>query len=188
MNNLPKREWAGFAVAIVLVVGSLGYAVSISSDALSSLGAYRSRTDDLSTNVNRVAQVVIAADEAERIDTQLTNLRDRFNDAKKQGRIVSQLSEFARDSSLKVLEIQPTRPTGAGAAPYPLYRVSVQGGYEQLASYLHGLKSLRVPARAVGFGMWPASDGNAVARGDLTADITVEAFIHQESEQEAGDG
>jgi len=53
---------------------------------------------------------------------------------------------------------------------------------------MDGFKSMRIPARAVGFGMWPATEGVAAARQALTADITVEAFIHQEPPKEVQNG
>ncbi len=186
--NVPKREWTGFAVALILVVGSFSFAIISSSQALGRLGEYKAHNDDLSTTVSQASRVVISADEADRIQKKIGALRDCFADAQKQGLIVSQLSEFARDRGLHVLEIQPTRPTGAAPAAYPLYRISVRGGFEQIAAYMDGFKSLRIPARAVGFGMWPATEGVAAARQALTADITVEAFIHQEPSKEVQNG
>jgi len=186
--NVPKREWTGFAVAIVLVVGSFSFAFISSSQALGRLGEYQAHNDDLSSTVSEANRVVISADEKKRIQSQLSALRTCFADAQKQGLIVSQLSEFGRDCGLQVLEIQPTRPTGAKPSTYPLYRISSQGSYEQIAAYMDGFKSLRIPARVVGFGMWPATDGASAAHHMLTADITVEAFIHQEPPQEGQDG
>jgi len=186
--NVPKREWTGFAVAIVLVVGSFSFAFISSSQALGRLGEYQAHNDDLSSTVSEASRFVISADETERIQSKLGLLRDCFADAQKQGLIVSQLSEFARDCGLHVLEIQPTRPTGTATSMYPLYRISAQGGFEQIAAYMDGFKSLRIPARVVGFGMWPATDGASTARHALTADITVEAFIHREPPQEGENG
>lgn len=188
MFSSTCKDWAGCVVVIVLVIGSIGYAFGIGADAASTLAAMRSNTDDLDATIGRARGSVISAGDAEKISRDFTDLKQRLSDSNKQGLIVSQLSESARGYGLKVLEIQPTRPTGATTTNYPIYRIGVEGAFQHISEFMEGFRSLRIPARSVQFSMWPITDGPAVSRGEIRADITVEAFIHQSDQQGGTDG
>jgi len=171
------REWAGCAIAIALVVAAAAYTLMRGSRVGSDIQSLRSAADTLNSSAIQAPASVVDASLIERLAAQRDELEARLRDSTKQGLVVTQLSEEARRSGLRVVEIQPRRAPGAwGSSQFPLYRVSVEGTFEAIATYMDGCRGQRIPARVVEFGVVPTESDGIRDTASLRADITVEAF------------
>lgn len=178
MNRFANiiKEWAGCAIAILLVVGTAAYALMRGTSVGADIHTLRTAADTLNRSAQQAPEAVIDATELDRLARQRDDYEGRLRDSAKLGLVVSQLSEEARKTGLTVVEIEPRRPRDVNKAKYPLFRVSVIGDYQHIARYMGSCREQRIPARVVDFTVVPASKDPAESPGLLRADITVEAF------------
>lgn len=175
------KDWLPAGAAVGAVVFAVGYTFSRKAEIAQEIQAMRALASSLSETATTVERGVVSMEETSSIQARRTDLEQRLEDCEKPGLVVPQLSEAARASGLRVLEIEPARrPDGKKRAdaeePLPSYRVSVRGAYAQIAEYLQGCARLRIPVRVIGLRVTPDDSPSARAAGTLKADITVEAL------------
>lgn len=178
MNGTVIKEWAGCVIAIALVIGASAYALMRGSSVGADIQTLREAADTLNNSATMAPATVMDARFVEKLTAARKDFESRMRDSAKQGLVVTQLSEDARNSGLKVIEIQPRKaPGGMATHSYQLYRVTVEGSYQAIAAYMDGCKDQRIPSRVVELGMVPTSENDGNPNADvLRADITVEAF------------
>lgn len=182
------REWAGCAIAILLVVGTAAYALMRGSSVGANIHILKTAADSLNQTAQQAPSVVIDAGQLRELEALRKDYQGRVLDSAKLGLVVSQLSEEARKGGLTVVEIQPRRPRDINNATYPLFRVSVVGDYRRIATYMGTCKDQRIPARVVDFTIVPAVSESMAAPAALRADITVEAYAADDPDKEGPDG
>ncbi len=182
MNGFVQgiKEWAGCAFAIALVIGASTYALMRGSSVGAEIRTLQTAADSLNQSAQQAPAAVIDANELEQLSRRRADYEARIRDSAKLGLVVSQLSEEARKAGLQIVEIEPRRPRDANNARYPLFRVTVVGDYQRIATYMHGCRNQRIPARVVEFSVFPASDVTTSSPRVLKADITVEAFATEQ--------
>ncbi|MCB9854592.1 MAG: type 4a pilus biogenesis protein PilO [Phycisphaerales bacterium] len=173
------REWAGCAIAIALVIGAAVYALARGTRVGADIRTLRLAADSLNVSAQEAPTAVIDAGELERVSRMRVDFQSRLRDSMKLGLVVTQLSEEARRAGLQIVEIQPQRPRDMNSARFPLFKVTVVGDYQRIATYMGGCRQQRIPARVVDFNIVPATEGGEHVTGQLRADITVEAYASE---------
>lgn len=178
--NFTIREWLPAGGAMLTVIAAVVFAVLHTSEVSSEIRNMDELAAELSSRADRVQKGVRTSDEIDHITQDRKDLELRMIESGKPGLVVPQLSEAARAAGVLVLEIQPlalpSNPNTGGAS-LPNYRVSLKGGYQQIAKYLNDCTRQRIPVRVVGFEITRYDESDPHATGDeLRADIVVEAF------------
>jgi hypothetical protein len=174
------KAWLPPIAGICAVFISAGYAWSIKTSTAKEIGQLHELGTTLDSAAQDVNSTMLSPEEVRKLEHIEADLRHRMADVRQPGLVQAELMASARDSQLDVREIQPIAPTGkiAGAAApaCPHYRVSVAGGYQQIAEYMQKCKSQRLPVRVIGFRLGRPNDEKGRPTEKITADITVEVF------------
>ncbi len=177
--NFTIREWLPAGGAMLTVIAAVIFAVLHTSEVSSEIRNMDELAAELSSRAARVQKGVRTSDEIDQITQDRKDLELRMIESGKPGLVVPQLSEAARAAGVQVLEIQPLAlaANGNASASLPNYRVSLKGGYQQIAKYLNDCTRQRIPVRVIGFEILRYDENDPHATGDeLRADIVVEAF------------
>ncbi len=173
-------EWLPAAGAMCLVCVAVGYALMRRGEVAEGIRRMSELGATLTTTADAAVVGVRTPEEIEQLQARARDLQLRFEDSRRAGVVVSQLSEAARAAGLNLLAIEPmpSAPNAAAATKnlYPKYRVSVAGHYRDIASYLSGCTRQRIPARVVEFRIEPCAAGTIGAADELAAVVQVEAF------------
>ncbi len=175
------KEWFPAAGATCLVCIAVAYALLRRGEVAEGIR----RMSDLGATLTRTADAAVVGvrspEEIERLLARVRDLESRFEDSRRAGVVVPQLSEAARAAGLNLLAIEPMAVGKAAPAAtkdsYPRYRVSVAGDYRHIAAYLAGCTRQRIPARVVELRIERRPDPTGGPANQLTAEIQVEAFF-----------
>ncbi len=177
------KEWTPAVAALCAVVGATGYALSRQAQVAEGIQDMGSLATSLTQTASVVEGSVRTPKQLAELHEQRRDLKQRRQDSLKPALVVPQLSETARGAGLSVLGIAPVGNTRrspteleAGLPEYANYRVVVRGSYEQIADYMHGCQSQRIPVRVIGVNIEPLSERASSAGEGLRAEIVVEAF------------
>ncbi len=190
------KSWLPAIGAMLTVVAAVVYAISRTTTVSDEIRNMDDLAASLSSKAMDVEAGVRSNEEVERLQSQRVEFESRMSDSEKPGLVVSQLSQAARASGLQVLEIQPMTPSLAGkissadpnALVLPNYRVSLKGDYKQIAAYMTGCATQRIPVRVVGIEMGRMEESDSSPGEDLRADITVEAYQPRRKMDESTQG
>lgn len=173
------REWAPALLSLATVLSTVVFALSRTAEVSDEIRNMDELAQALDERAEDALRTVRSPGEIVELESRHADFESRLADSSKPGVVVSQLSEAGRNAGLQVLEIQPISSSPSAERPvvYPQYRVSLRGEYQQIASYLEGCKSQRVPVRVVGFEVRRFEEEKPESHGDdLRADIVVESF------------
>ncbi|HWL94701.1 MAG TPA: type 4a pilus biogenesis protein PilO [Phycisphaerae bacterium] len=182
MNNASAavKQWAPALAAMATVIAAVVFAISSTSEVSQEISHMDELASTLSSTAGDVQRAVRSPQQIDELAAKRMDLQRRMTDSQKPGLVVTQLSEAARSAGLQVVEIQPLADTvnpAASAVVYPNYRVSLKGGYQQIAKYLANCTQQRIPVRVTSLEMGRLDENSPATNGDeLRADIVVEAF------------
>jgi Tfp pilus assembly protein PilO len=177
------KPWMVPTLSVCFAVLAGAYALSKQQCAGASIRELEQLAAELSGVSGQAQAGSVSPIDAEALRANRQDLERRMEESTKPGMVQAELMASAKKAGLDVREVQPisahSSEKGAGTFRYPIYRVSVQGSYPQIAEYLHLCRAQRVPARPTGFRVGPTSASNDVSggrAGGLQAEITMEAF------------
>lgn len=178
------REWLLPGTAVAAMCVTMVCAVIAYSDAGSTLKQFDRVGVFLSDVATRAVAGTMSPQQVKATETESLDLEQRMQDSRKPGLFQAQLVDTAGAAKLRVREIRPMPSQSPSAAPgtaadapaFPVYRVSVDGGYREIAAFMDDVKRQRLPARVLGFRVLtilrePDSDA-----AGLPAEIDIEAY------------
>ena len=182
--------WVTPAASFLGVVAAICFTASRQMRSAEGIEEVRRLGADLSEVASRAVSGILSPQQAKAIESRRDEMEQRYADAGKPAILQAQLVEAATAAGLVVREILPI----PGAAPiavgpnspkpepsYPAYRVSLEGSYQQIATYMENCKHQRLPARVMSLHMEPAKDPESVSKNLLWAEISLEIFQPREA-------
>ncbi len=190
IQNKRLQVWLAPTASLCFVALAAVFTFSKQRQAAANIRELQRGGADLCQAAERARTGFVPAPEAARIAEAAHDLELRMAEAAQPGLVQAELMASARKAGLDIREVQPASPThyaGKAAGPrYPSYRVSVQGGYPQIAEFMQICKAQRVPGRLTSFRLAPVVDETGKPINVLRAEIAVDAFRLSDKEDHSG--
>jgi hypothetical protein len=200
-------SWVPPAASLCGLVVALWFATSRQMRSAEGIAQVRRLGANLSEVASLAMSGILSPQQAKAIETRRDDLEQRITDSSKPALMQAQLVDAAAETGLVVHEIQPIASNvqrvaapiaanGKAAEPiYPIYKVSIEGEYQQIAAYMEKCRQLRVPARVILLHIAPAVESpnaagspvTAAPRDTLRAELNLEIFVPRETSQDARD-
>lgn len=178
------REWFLPGMAVAAMFATSAFALIAYSDAGTTLKHFNRVGVFLSDVATRAVAGTMTPQQVKATEDESFDLEQRMQDSRKPGLFQAQLVDTAGAAKLRVREIRPMPSQGASIGPgpatdalaLPVYRVSVDGGYREIAAFMDDVKRQRLPARVLGFRVLTVVRESDSDVAGLPAEIDIEAY------------
>lgn len=184
-------NWGPPAFSVTLTAFAVWFAWSRGGSAAEAIR----RVDSLGTSLSEMAgtakSAILTQSEYVALEAKANDVRSRVEDSGKSALIAVQITEAVHRAGARFIGSEPMADPspsgrGQGAPRYPHHRVTIEGGFRQIAAFLDGCGAQRLPVRVTDFAITRSAspnEGTAVLR----AVITVESYLPSKKLAPIGD-